>query len=166
MPASRNVSRLPKSVASIARINISTGLAGSRAFAGSNAVQANRCCDPAVLEGHRFGVASMAFGRDGRRVVTGSRNRTARAATEVADPLAAIQKAITTRKIPARVIGPAKRRQLDETAPLAFALVAALSATLHLSLGEAYQLLRRMPSAKSAGDHALNAVAVLDSAED
>jgi hypothetical protein len=48
-------------------------------------------------------------------------------------PLAAIQKAITTRKIPARVTGTAKRRQLDETALLAFALVAALPAALRLS---------------------------------
>ena len=60
-------------------------------------------------------------------------------------PLAAIQKAITTRKIPARVTGTAKRRQLDETALPAFALVAALPAALRPSLGAAYQLLRRVP---------------------
>ena len=57
-------------------------------------------------------------------------------------PLAAIQKAITTRKIPARVIGPAKWRQLDETALLALRS-SALPVALCLSLGAAYQLLRR-----------------------
>jgi hypothetical protein len=65
-------------------------------------------------------------------------------------PLPAIQKAITTRKIPGRLIGTAKRRQLDETALLAFALVAALPAALRLSLGVAYQLVCRMPSGSDA----------------
>lgn len=57
-------------------------------------------------------------------------------------PLAAIQKAITARKIPARLGGVVKRRELDETALLAFALVEALPAELHLSPGAAYELLQ------------------------
>src|SRR6516162_2450170 len=77
-------------------------------------------------------------------------------------PLAAIQKAITTRKIPARVTGTAKRRQLDETALLAFALVAALPAALRLSLGVAYQLLRRMPSGSDAGELVIGEVVRID----
>ncbi len=77
-------------------------------------------------------------------------------------PLAAIQKAITTRKIPARVTGTAKRRQLDKTALLAFALVAALPAALRLSLGVAYQLLRRMPSGSDAGELVIGEVVRID----
>jgi len=56
--------------------------------------------------------------------------------------VAAIQKAITARKIPTRPVGPTKRRQLDETALLAFALAEALPEALHLSPGDAYALLR------------------------
>ena len=56
--------------------------------------------------------------------------------------LAAIQKAITMRKIPARMVGPTKRRQIDETALLAFALAETLPAELHLSAPDAYRLLR------------------------
>jgi len=77
-------------------------------------------------------------------------------------PLAVIQKAITTRKIPARVIGTAKRRQLDETALLAFALVAALPAALRLPLGVAYQLLRRTPSGSGAGELLIGEVVRID----
>ncbi len=57
-------------------------------------------------------------------------------------PLAAIQKAITARRIPARVGGPVKRRELDETALLAFALVEALPAEMHLSPAAAYRMLQ------------------------
>jgi|HubBroStandDraft_1064217.scaffolds.fasta_scaffold00060_49 uncharacterized protein (DUF433 family) len=57
-------------------------------------------------------------------------------------PLAAIQKAITARRIPARFGGAVKRRELNETALLAFALVEALPAELHLSPGAAYELLQ------------------------
>src|SRR5712691_3835281 len=77
-------------------------------------------------------------------------------------PLAAIQKAITTRKIPARVIGPAKRRQLDETVLLAFALIEALPAALRLSLGAAYQLLRRTPSGSGASELVIGEVVRID----
>ena len=61
-------------------------------------------------------------------------------------PLATIQKAITLRKIPARMVGPAKRRQIDETALLAFALAETLPAELHLSAPDAYRLLRTLDS--------------------
>ena len=77
-------------------------------------------------------------------------------------PLAAIQKAITARKIPARVTGTAKRRQLDQTALLAFALVAALPGALRLSLGAAYQLLRRVPSASDGGELVIGEVVRID----
>jgi uncharacterized protein (DUF433 family) len=77
-------------------------------------------------------------------------------------PLAAIQKAITMRKIPARVTGTAKRRQLDETALLAFALVAALPASLRLSLGAAYQLLRQMASGSDASELVIGEVVRID----
>jgi uncharacterized protein (DUF433 family) len=77
-------------------------------------------------------------------------------------PLAAIQKTITTRKIPARVTGTPKRRRLDETALLAFALVAALPAALCVSLGVAYQLLRRMPSGSNAGELVIGEAVKID----
>ena len=77
-------------------------------------------------------------------------------------PLAAIQKAITTQKIPARVTGTAKRRQLDETALLAFALVAALPAALRLPLGVGYRLLRRMPSGTDTGELVIGEVVRID----
>jgi uncharacterized protein (DUF433 family) len=53
-----------------------------------------------------------------------------------------VQKAITARKIPARVIGAVKRRRLDETALLAFALSEALPAEMHLPPDKAYVVLR------------------------
>jgi uncharacterized protein (DUF433 family) len=84
------------------------------------------------------------------------------AAAVSGEPAAAIQKAISTRKIPARVIGPVKRRQVDETALLAFALVAALPATVRLSLGAAYQLLRREPSGRGAGELVIGEVVRID----
>lgn len=67
-------------------------------------------------------------------------------------PLAAIQKAITARRIPARAVGPARRRRLDETALLAFALVEALPGELHLSPGDAYRLLRGAGPGRRSGD--------------
>jgi uncharacterized protein (DUF433 family) len=45
---------------------------------------------------------------------------------------------------------------------LAFALVAALPAALHLSLGAAYQLLRRMPSGSDAGELVIGEVVRID----
>ena len=77
-------------------------------------------------------------------------------------PLVAIQKAITTRKIPARVSRTAKRRQLDETALLAFALVAALPAALRLPLSVAYQLVRRTPSGSDGGELVIGEVVRID----
>jgi uncharacterized protein (DUF433 family) len=56
--------------------------------------------------------------------------------------LMTVQKAITARKIPARVIGAVKRRRLDETALLAFALSEALPAEMHLPPDKAYVVLR------------------------
>ena len=76
--------------------------------------------------------------------------------------LAAIQKAITTRKIPARATGPAKRRRLDETALLAFALSEALPAELHLSPGVAYRLLRRASTGRNAGELVIGDVVRID----
>jgi uncharacterized protein (DUF433 family) len=75
-------------------------------------------------------------------------------------PLAAIQKAITARKIPARVEGPLQRRQLDETALLAFALAEVLPTELHLSPGAAYQLL--CADDRSAGDLVIGEVVRID----
>ena len=66
-------------------------------------------------------------------------------------PLAVIQKAITKRKIPAQAIGPTKRRRLDETALLAFALIETLPPELHLTSDAAYRLLRGMPSESRGG---------------
>ncbi len=59
--------------------------------------------------------------------------------------LATIQKAITTRRIPARTNPRTKRRQIDEIALLAFALAEALPPELHLSPETAYRLLHRKP---------------------
>jgi uncharacterized protein (DUF433 family) len=58
-------------------------------------------------------------------------------------PLAAIQKAITRRAIPSRAVGRQRRRQLDKTALLAFALVEALPDEVQLSAGTAYRVLSR-----------------------
>jgi uncharacterized protein (DUF433 family) len=77
-------------------------------------------------------------------------------------PLAAIQKAITARKIPARAVGPLQRRQLDETALLAFALAEVLPTELHLSPGAAYQLLCKAPTDRSAGDLVIGEVVRID----
>src|SRR6266404_2146098 len=79
--------------------------------------------------------------------------------------LAAIQKAITTRKIPARAVGPAKRRRLDETALLAFALSEALPAELRLSLGAAYRLLRRTSTEPDAAELVIGDVVRIDAAK-
>jgi uncharacterized protein (DUF433 family) len=67
---------------------------------------------------------------------------TAREAAAVSGaPVALIQKAISGHKIP-RAEGINKRRLLDQTGVLAFALVAALPEELHISPGFAYRLLR------------------------
>jgi hypothetical protein len=60
------------------------------------------------------------------------------------------------------VTGTAKRRQLDETALLAFALVEALPGALRLSLGVAYQLLRRMPSGSDPAELVIGEVVRID----
>ncbi len=57
-------------------------------------------------------------------------------------PLAMIQKAITARRVPARMNRRSRRRELDRTAVLAFALVAALPPEFRLSPGDAYRLLK------------------------
>jgi uncharacterized protein (DUF433 family) len=57
-------------------------------------------------------------------------------------PLTTTQKAITSHKIPARVVGAVKRRRLDETALLAFALSEALPAEMQLPPDKAYVVLR------------------------
>jgi hypothetical protein len=61
--------------------------------------------------------------------------------------LAAIQKTTSTRKIPARAVGTARRRRLDETAPPAFALSGAMPPELPLTPGAAYRVLGRNPAA-------------------
>jgi uncharacterized protein (DUF433 family) len=61
-------------------------------------------------------------------------------------PLTLIQKTISARKMPARVEAVAKRRRLDETAVLAFALAEALPEELHVSPEFAYRLLRDAPA--------------------
>jgi len=58
-------------------------------------------------------------------------------------PLAVIQKAISAGRIPASIVDDAPRRQIDETALLAFALAGAMPAEINLSPGAAYDLLRR-----------------------
>jgi uncharacterized protein (DUF433 family) len=74
---------------------------------------------------------------------------TAREAAAVSGaPVALIQKAISGRKIP-RVEGVTKRRFLDQTGVLAFALAAVLPEELHISPEFAYKLLR---NASAAGD--------------
>jgi hypothetical protein len=62
-------------------------------------------------------------------------------------PLTLIQKTISARKMPARAEGVTKRRRLDETAVLAFALAEALPEELHVSPEIAYRLLRDAPAA-------------------
>lgn len=65
--------------------------------------------------------------------------------------LSLVQKAITGRKIPARIDRRTHRRQLDSTALLALALVRSLPAELHLSAQDAYRLLKHaQASAHSA----------------
>jgi uncharacterized protein (DUF433 family) len=60
--------------------------------------------------------------------------------------LAQIQKAISARKIPVRAEGVTRRRRLDRTAVLAFALTASLPKELRVSPGLAYRLLRDSPA--------------------
>jgi uncharacterized protein (DUF433 family) len=62
-------------------------------------------------------------------------------------PLTLIQKTISARKMPARVEGVTRRRRLDQTAVLAFALAEALPEELHVSPELAYRLLRDAPAA-------------------
>lgn len=76
-------------------------------------------------------------------------------------PLAAIQKAITTRKIPARAVGPSRRRELDKTALLAFALTGAMPEELRLSPGAAYELLRHS-TLEPGGELAVGEVVRID----
>lgn len=63
--------------------------------------------------------------------------------------LSAVRKAIASRQLPARLDRKTHRRQLDETALLALALVRSLPATLRLSHGDAWRLLN---SALESGD--------------
>lgn len=62
--------------------------------------------------------------------------------------LAAIQKAITERAVPAHTTPGTRRRQLDETGVLAFALAEAMPPELRVSPRDAYRLLQRT----TAGD--------------
>src|SRR6266481_1681746 len=77
-------------------------------------------------------------------------------------PLAAVQKAITAKRIPARAVGPSKRRRLDETALLAFALSEALPAEFHLTPGAAYKLLRQAPKDRGSSDLVIGEVVRID----
>src|SRR5205823_4767192 len=80
-------------------------------------------------------------------------------------PLAVIQKAITKRKIPAQAMGSTKRRRLDETALLAFALIETLPPELHLTSDAAYQLLRGMPSGSRGGTLVIGKLVKIDTAK-
>ncbi len=63
--------------------------------------------------------------------------------------LSAVRKAIASRQLPARRDRKTHRRQLDETALLALALVRSMPAKVRLSHGDAWRLLK---SALEAGD--------------
>ncbi len=76
--------------------------------------------------------------------------------------LRVIEKAINTRAIPARTVGRARRRQLDETALLAFALAEALPTELHLPPGAAYQLLLRDSNVNDRGELAIGDLVRID----
>jgi uncharacterized protein (DUF433 family) len=80
-------------------------------------------------------------------------------------PLTVIQKAITTRAVPARTVGPQKRRQLDQTALLAFALAEALPSELYLSPGAAYQLLRLQAAQSDGGELVIGDVVRIDASK-
>lgn len=58
-------------------------------------------------------------------------------------PLSAVQKAITTGRIPARTDHNTHRRRLDDAALLAFALIQALPQEVHVSPADAYRLLNQ-----------------------
>jgi uncharacterized protein (DUF433 family) len=73
--------------------------------------------------------------------------------------LSVVQKAITTRKIPARMDRRTHRRRLDTTALLALALVRSLPDEVHLAPNDAYRLLKR---ARIAGEPASGNLAVGD----
>jgi uncharacterized protein (DUF433 family) len=76
-------------------------------------------------------------------------------------PLAAIQKAITKRKIPALGAGPGGR-QIDQTALLAFALAEALPAEMRLAPGVAYRLLHDAEMANGIGELAFGDLVRID----
>lgn len=77
-------------------------------------------------------------------------------------PLASIQRAITRQAIPARALGKTGRRQLNETALLAFALLEALPAEVRLSPATVYNLLREDPQRR---DVVLGEVVRIDTAK-
>jgi uncharacterized protein (DUF433 family) len=72
--------------------------------------------------------------------------------------LSIVQKAITSRKIPARTDRRTHRRRLDATALLALALVRKLPEELHLSPDVAYRLLKH---ADAAGEPAIVSIGEL-----
>jgi uncharacterized protein (DUF433 family) len=72
--------------------------------------------------------------------------------------LATVQKAITSRNIPARTDRRTRRRRLDVTALLALALVRSLPEELHLTAKDAYRLLRQ---ARDAGEFSTIAIGEL-----
>jgi uncharacterized protein (DUF433 family) len=72
--------------------------------------------------------------------------------------LSAVQKAITSRKIPARTDRRTHRRRLDATALLALALVRSLPEELHLTANDAYRLLRQ---AQDAGEPSIISIGEL-----
>ena len=64
--------------------------------------------------------------------------------------LSVVQKAITSRRIPARTVRRTRRRRLDATALLAFALVRSLPRELRLTPGAAYRLLKQARDEREA----------------
>jgi len=73
--------------------------------------------------------------------------------------LSAVQKAITSRKIPARMDRRTNRRRLDATALLALALVRSLPEELRLTPNYAYRLLKR---AQDSGEVSIGGLVRID----
>lgn len=80
--------------------------------------------------------------------------------------LTAIQKAISERAVPARTAPGTRRRQLDETGVLAFALAEAMPPELRVSPRDAYRLLQRTsaddPGTASGGEVRLGEAVRID----
>jgi uncharacterized protein (DUF433 family) len=76
--------------------------------------------------------------------------------------LSAVQKAITSRKIPARTDRRTHGRRLDATALLALALVRSLPEELHLTVNDAYRLLKQAPDIGEASTISIGELVRID----